>query len=53
MPEDAMAFIEETETTFVVTFPIFRSRPVPGSDFYAQIHIRKSDGVVLRKMGSC
>ena len=52
IPDDCRPFIQETDAEYIVTFPVWYSRPVPGSDFYAQVVIDKASGKVLKWLGS-
>jgi len=47
VPAEIDAFIEETDTEYIVTFPTFDLRG-PGADYYAQIRIDKSSRQVTK-----
>lgn len=51
VPERAPAFIEETASTYVVTFPIFYTRPMPAASYFAQVTIDKASGRVTGVLG--
>ncbi|MHC4248291.1 MAG: hypothetical protein ACYS9X_04110 [Planctomycetota bacterium] len=52
IPEHCEPYIQENDTEYIVTFPVWRRRIVPGSSYYAQITIEKASGKVLKKLGA-
>lgn len=50
MPQGSPATVTESETTYVVTFPIARAEPRPGPDYYARVTIAKENGEVLETL---
>jgi hypothetical protein len=52
IPDGWPAFIEETQSSYVVTFPLDYSRATgPGASYYAQVTVDKATGNVIRIWG--
>ncbi|MHC5055687.1 MAG: hypothetical protein ACYTKD_13335 [Planctomycetota bacterium] len=50
IPDDCEPYIQESETEYVITFPIWYWRVVPGPDYHIQVFIDKSSGKVLKAL---
>ena len=50
IPDDSEPFIQETDTEYIVTWPVWYSRIVPGAGYHYQIVIDKSSMKVTRKL---
>jgi len=53
IPSDSEPFIQESDTEYIVTFPVWYARITRGPDYHAQIVIEKASGKVLRRLVGC